>query len=93
MGAEQLADELVLHRQRVEQDAVHVEQECGRPIGNRQSIGQNHLPASYPGPVGEADGLTGEEGTFVICSFLLFSCLAKAGEVERANPVTLLAAR
>ena len=31
------------------------------------------------------DGLTGEEGTFVICSFWLVSCLAKAGEVERAR--------
>ncbi len=28
---------------------------------------------------------TGEEGTFVICSFWLVSCLAKAGEVERAE--------
>jgi GH15 family glucan-1,4-alpha-glucosidase len=32
-----------------------------------------------------ADGLTGEEGTFVICSFWLVSCLAEAGEVERAE--------
>jgi GH15 family glucan-1,4-alpha-glucosidase len=32
-----------------------------------------------------ADGLEGEEGTFVICSFWLVSCLAKAGEVERAR--------
>ncbi|HYX84726.1 MAG TPA: glycoside hydrolase family 15 protein [Gaiellales bacterium] len=32
-----------------------------------------------------ADGLTGEEGTFVICSFWLVSCLAKAGEVDRAE--------
>jgi alpha,alpha-trehalase len=32
-----------------------------------------------------ADGLTGEEGTFVICSFWLVSCLAKAGETERAE--------
>jgi GH15 family glucan-1,4-alpha-glucosidase len=32
-----------------------------------------------------ADGLLGEEGTFVICSFWLVSCLAKAGEVERAE--------
>ena len=32
-----------------------------------------------------ADGLLGEEGTFVICSFWLVSCLAKAGEVERAD--------
>jgi GH15 family glucan-1,4-alpha-glucosidase len=31
------------------------------------------------------DGLSGEEGTFVICSFWLVSCLAKAGEVERAE--------
>ena len=32
-----------------------------------------------------ADGLSGEEGTFVICSFWLVSCLARAGEVERAE--------
>jgi alpha,alpha-trehalase len=31
------------------------------------------------------DGLTGEEGTFVICSFWLVSALAKAGEVDRAE--------
>jgi GH15 family glucan-1,4-alpha-glucosidase len=32
-----------------------------------------------------ADGLEGEEGTFVICSFWLVSCLALAGEVQRAE--------
>src|SRR5205823_13599511 len=32
-----------------------------------------------------ADGLTGEEGTFVICSFWLVSALAQAGAVERAE--------
>ena len=32
-----------------------------------------------------ADGLVGEEGTFVICSFWLVSCLAQAGELERAD--------
>jgi len=32
-----------------------------------------------------ADGLAGEEGTFVICSFWLVSCLAEAGEAERAE--------
>src|SRR3954451_20080756 len=32
-----------------------------------------------------ADGLSGEEGTFVICSFWLVSCLAMAGEVDRAE--------
>ena len=31
-----------------------------------------------------ADGLSGEEGTFVICTFWLVSSLAQAGEVERA---------
>jgi GH15 family glucan-1,4-alpha-glucosidase len=32
-----------------------------------------------------ADGLSGEEGTFVICSFWLVSALAKAGEIDRAQ--------
>jgi GH15 family glucan-1,4-alpha-glucosidase len=32
-----------------------------------------------------ADGLMGEEGAFVICSFWLVSALAKAGEVDRAQ--------
>jgi GH15 family glucan-1,4-alpha-glucosidase len=32
-----------------------------------------------------ADGLTGEEGTFVICSFWLVSALAQAGEIDRAE--------
>ena len=31
------------------------------------------------------DGLTGEEGTFVICSFWLVACLAQAGEIDRAE--------
>ncbi|MBW8060231.1 MAG: glycoside hydrolase family 15 protein [Solirubrobacterales bacterium] len=32
-----------------------------------------------------ADGFRGQEGTFVICSFWLVSCLAQAGEIERAE--------
>jgi GH15 family glucan-1,4-alpha-glucosidase len=32
-----------------------------------------------------ADGLSGEEGTFTICSFWLVACLAQAGEVDRAE--------
>jgi GH15 family glucan-1,4-alpha-glucosidase len=32
-----------------------------------------------------ADGLTGEEGTFVMCSFWLFSALAMAAEIDRAE--------
>ncbi len=31
------------------------------------------------------DGLSGEEGTFVICTFWLVSSLAQAGEFERAG--------
>jgi alpha,alpha-trehalase len=34
-----------------------------------------------------ADGLAGEEGTFVICTFWLVSALAEAGEVERAEAI------
>jgi GH15 family glucan-1,4-alpha-glucosidase len=32
-----------------------------------------------------ADGLSGEEGTFVICTFWLVSCLALAGDIEGAE--------
>jgi len=32
-----------------------------------------------------ADGLSGEEGTFTICSFWLVACLAQAGEIDRAE--------
>jgi alpha,alpha-trehalase len=47
---------------------------------------ENGLVLRYRNDEGlNADGLTGEEGTFVICSFWLVSCLAKAGEVERAE--------
>jgi GH15 family glucan-1,4-alpha-glucosidase len=44
------------------------------------------LVLRYRSEVGlNADGLEGEEGTFVICSFWLVSCLANAGELERAE--------
>src|SRR5262249_13154292 len=44
---------------------------------------ENGLVLRYKNDEGlNADGLTGEEGTFVICSFWLVSALAKAGEVE-----------
>ncbi len=33
----------------------------------------------------EDDGLPGQEGTFVLCSFWLVDCLALAGETERAR--------
>ena len=37
------------------------------------------------GPDANADGLRGEEGTFVICSFWLVSALVEIGEVARAR--------
>src|SRR5271157_4664687 len=44
------------------------------------------LVLRYRNQVGlNADGLSGEEGTFVICSFWLVSALARAGEVDRAE--------
>ena len=47
---------------------------------------QDALVLRYRNEAGlNADGLTGEEGTFVICSFWLVSALAKAGEVDRAQ--------
>ena len=47
---------------------------------------ENGLVLRYRNEEGlNADGLTGEEGTFVICSFWLVTCLAKAGEVDRAE--------
>ena len=49
-------------------------------------LAQDGLVLRYLNEEGlNADGLTGEEGTFVICSFWLVSCLAKAGELERAE--------
>ena len=32
-----------------------------------------------------ADGLTGTEGTFCMCSYWFIECLARAGEVDRAR--------
>ena len=31
------------------------------------------------------DGLTGQEGTFTICSFWYVECLARAGDLEKAR--------
>jgi GH15 family glucan-1,4-alpha-glucosidase len=47
---------------------------------------ENGLVLRYKNDEGlNADGLTGEEGTFTICSFWLVACLARAGEIERAQ--------
>ena len=51
-----------------------------------RDLTQDGLVLRYRNKEGlNADGLTGEEGTFVICSFWLASCLAQAGDVERAE--------
>jgi GH15 family glucan-1,4-alpha-glucosidase len=50
------------------------------------SLTQDGLVLRYRNTEGlNADGLTGEEGTFVLCSFWLVACLALAGEVARAE--------
>ena len=35
----------------------------------------------------EDDGLPGEEGAFVVCSFWLIGCLARSGRIERAQEI------
>jgi alpha,alpha-trehalase len=51
-----------------------------------RELSQDGLVLRYLNEEGlNEDGLTGEEGTFVICSFWLVSCLARAGEVDRAE--------
>jgi GH15 family glucan-1,4-alpha-glucosidase len=51
-----------------------------------EDLTEDELVLRYRAQEGlNADGLQGEEGTFVICSFWLVSCLAQAGEVERAE--------
>jgi GH15 family glucan-1,4-alpha-glucosidase len=51
-----------------------------------RDLTEDGLVLRYRNQEGEnADGLTGEEGTFVVCSFWLVSALAQAGEIERAE--------
>jgi len=51
-----------------------------------EDLSEDGLVLRYRNEEGlNADGLTGEEGTFVICSCWLVSCLARAGEIERAE--------
>ena len=51
-----------------------------------RDLTQDGLVLRYRNDEGlNADGLTGAEGTFVICSSWLASCLAQAGEVDRAQ--------
>jgi alpha,alpha-trehalase len=51
-----------------------------------RELTEDELVLRYRNQAGvNADGLSGEEGTFVICSFWLVNALAQAGEVERAE--------
>jgi GH15 family glucan-1,4-alpha-glucosidase len=51
-----------------------------------RELTQDGLVLRYVNDEGvNADGLTGKEGTFVICSFWLVGCLVLAGELERAE--------
>jgi len=51
-----------------------------------EELTQDGLVLRYRSDEGQnPDGLTGEEGTFTICSFWLVSALAMAGELERAE--------
>jgi GH15 family glucan-1,4-alpha-glucosidase len=51
-----------------------------------RDLTENDLVLRYRNQAGlNADGLEGEEGTFVICSFWLVSALARAGEIDRAE--------
>ncbi len=51
-----------------------------------RDLTQDGLVLRYRNDTGvNADGLHGEEGTFVICSFWLAQCLAQSGEVDRAE--------
>jgi alpha,alpha-trehalase len=53
-----------------------------------RELTQDGLVLRYRSDEGmNADGLRGEEGTFVICSFWLVSCLAQAGELQRAERI------
>ena len=56
------------------------------PVYFADELTQEGLVLRYRNQEGlNPDGLTGEEGTFVICSFWLVSALAQAGELERAE--------
>ncbi|MGI8428106.1 MAG: glycoside hydrolase family 15 protein [Solirubrobacteraceae bacterium] len=51
-----------------------------------RSLTDDGLVLRYRNDTGPgSDGLAGDEGTFVICSFWLVACLARAGEVQRAT--------
>jgi alpha,alpha-trehalase len=51
-----------------------------------RDLSEDGLVLRYRNQAGlNPDGLEGEEGTFVICSFWLVSCLAHAGEINRAE--------
>lgn len=50
-----------------------------------KELGTDVLVYRYHNKQNKADGLDGKEGTFTMCSFWYVECLAKGGEVEKAN--------
>jgi GH15 family glucan-1,4-alpha-glucosidase len=50
-----------------------------------QDLVDDSLVYRYRTREAAADGLSGEEGTFCICSFWYTECLARAGEVDKAR--------
>ena len=53
--------------------------------GIEQELVDDALVYRYLTEQAAADGLTGSEGTFCMCSYWFIECLARAGELDRAR--------
>ena len=50
-----------------------------------EGLVEDSLVYRYRMGEGASDGLSGEEGTFCICSFWYVECLARSGDLDRAR--------